>query len=361
MSHYNSAVDTTATTFVKAGAGTLTLDNSAGGLHAADTTWQVSQGTLVATAPLPLGLGGSTQVTLAGGTFEVQGQATIVPGLRQSWLHSTDVAGNLDAIGTGNGNGGLIAATPEGFNVLTGPLNYPQGQFSPVMGGATEDNIKFLWSGQLNVTTAGTYLFGVGNVNGLVPAAQGLDDDVVYYLDLNGDHAFQDAAGEKLFRQGCCPGSASMSTGVSLTPGVYDIAIGFSNGGGGRYIGAVYSSDGGTNWQLIDPSAQPGVWTSTQYGAIDATLVHLTVTADSTLRATSDSTAAFGLATLNSGTTLTTVGADDVPAGRDPRGRGPHRHAVQQQQRRGQRVQRRRRRERTCHVRQERHRRDDAG
>ncbi|MFW5693441.1 MAG: hypothetical protein ACOCWL_04425, partial [Thermoguttaceae bacterium] len=67
----------TATTFRKSGAGTLTIDNSAGGVQAAETAMHVSAGTVHATGANLLG--GSPEVFLSGGTLVVEGIDDIVP------------------------------------------------------------------------------------------------------------------------------------------------------------------------------------------------------------------------------------------------------------------------------------------
>ena len=278
--------DGTPTHFVKRGSSLLTLDNSAGVASGEATHFEVAQGTLRAIGDDVLG--GATQATLSGGTLDIVGGETVVHDVLAARRYNYANEGHLNDI-----QSTLLATSPDGRALLSGPLKFDDdGQFASLISGPN-DNYMFLFTGQFTAPTDGTYTF-----------RRDWDDDRgVFYVDANQDGAFQ--SGEKF-------GNAAwggQSQSFTLAGGEsYGVAIGHLEWGGGSRMDAFYTAPG-SGEARIQPGAQPGLWSTVSVAAIDAAGLDLGVTANSTLRASSDADAEFGALTFHNGAVLTTEGA----------------------------------------------------
>jgi fibronectin-binding autotransporter adhesin len=187
------------------------------------------------------------------------------------YLHDSPnrTGSDLDGVGADPGNQGLlVAGTPwEGSGLLKTALNFNDPGASPGTApntfshlfntpGLNIDNFSVYFSGQMNVSTAGTFTFATGNIANLTgltpPDAQGR-----IYIDRDKDHIFEDSNDELLLNSaGATFGDGQeVSAPVTLAAGTYDILIPFTNGGGSGGINFSYSSNGGVTYQLINPSA----------------------------------------------------------------------------------------------------------
>jgi fibronectin-binding autotransporter adhesin len=173
---------------------------------------------------------------------------------------------DLDGVGVAPGNQGLLkAGTPwEGSGLLKGALNIADpadpsvaataSGFATLFGVPTLSiaNFSVYWTGQMNVTVPGAYRFATGNIANL-SGLSAPDSEGRVYLDKDQNHIFEDSNTEKVFTaNGAAVGNPSAV--INLAVGTYDIAIPFTNGSGSGGFNISYSSDGGTSYQLINPS-----------------------------------------------------------------------------------------------------------
>jgi fibronectin-binding autotransporter adhesin len=176
---------------------------------------------------------------------------------------------DLDGVGAAPGNQGLlIPDTPwEGnsglmktafnFNDPGASAGTAVGTFSHLFDtpGLNIDDFSVYFTGQMNVTTAGSFIFASGNVANLTglgnPDAQGR-----IYIDLDKNHIFEDSNNElvKTTGGGTFGDGQETSVPVNLAVGTYDILFPFTNGSGSGGINFSYSANGGASYQLIDPS-----------------------------------------------------------------------------------------------------------
>jgi autotransporter-associated beta strand protein len=191
--------------------------------------------------------------------------------LSAQYLHNSPnrTGSDLDGVGAAPGNQGLlVAGTPwEGSGLMKSALNFNDpgasagtavGTFSHLFNtpGLNIDNFSVYFQGQMNVTTAGTFIFATGNIANLTglgnPDAQGR-----IYIDLDKNHIFEDSNNElvKTTGGGTFGDGQEASAPVTLAVGTYDILIPFTNGSGSGGINFSYSSNGGASYQLIDPSS----------------------------------------------------------------------------------------------------------
>ena len=291
------------TLFEKTGPGTLVLDNSSGSgvVGVQNMVFDVQQGTLKGIGEQPLGGTGPTQsdgvpdgVILSGGTFQAVGPDVVTPdALRvRRYNYANAVEAHLNDI-----ESTLLAGNPApaGEALLLNQLKFDNdGQFNALIPGGN-DQYTFLFTGKFKAT-AGTGSYNFSKENN--------DDRGVIYLDENQDGIFQTT--EKIGNAQWGPYNKS----YNLTDGEeYGYAHAHLEWTGGSYTQAHFTPPGGSK-TLIDPSAQPGMWSAASRGAIDMTGTPITVTADSGLRAITDAPpAAFGDMTLNDGVRLTTSGA----------------------------------------------------
>src|SRR5262249_34915841 len=105
----------------------------------------------------------------------------------------------------------------------------------------------------MTVTAAGDYRFATGNI-GTLTGLGAPDSEGRVYVDLNGNHIFENTNNEKVFTANAAAVGVP-STAGHLNPGSYDIAIPFTNGGGSGGFNISYSSDNGVTYQLINPGA----------------------------------------------------------------------------------------------------------
>ncbi|MBM4033770.1 MAG: PEP-CTERM sorting domain-containing protein, partial [Planctomycetes bacterium] len=292
-------------TLVKAGAGKLTLDQSAGANTMDGTnTLRVNAGQLnMVCGPGPLN---GADFILDGGTLELKGVQTLVQAnaLRHTGYHLWSGWGEWGM--NINLNGAMMLTPPYGTPVLTGALSFANDAAFSATGAvhtAYVDNYSNLFTGYLNVTTPGTYTLRIG----------GDDDRSMIWLDLNQDGVFQSATGALASNNAEL--LAWEDTGVktlSLAAGRYKVAVGHSEAGGGSNITAFVRSPTMGAEALIQPNApaQAGLWSIETVGPISSPTTNFTVTASSTLRTVTDTTATLGNVNIYDGTTLTTFGGN---------------------------------------------------
>ena len=317
-SHLNLA---SGATFTKAGAGTLSFDQSAGANTIDGTnTLQVNAGEL-SVQDTGNGVGGAA-LALGGGTFSIQGATAYAAGLLAG-SHS----GNIWTSGDNPGNLGAALSvqglyTDGGVNDALREAHWTAARAD---GGAGPDNTTLIYTGQIN-------LAALGDADGAVTFVEQNDDVSRLYVD--GVQILSDS-------------SWSNAVSVTYTPadgvGWYDFEIRVSNGGGGYGFFRQQNTDAGdSNWNrtTTDPLAiaggfgvaagtvtgenaddyvfpiDPGDGSIFRYAAdiaaIDMTDTPVLVTADSALSAVSYHTAAFGALTLQGGSLTTTGGVPEI-------------------------------------------------
>lgn len=297
----NFADGATATTFSMGGTGTLTLDNSGGGISAAATTWEAHDGLMV--AKNVAALGGSTNLHLSGGTFEVQGDEVAIPNaLRGSIFFGTpdnETPVNLDGanytevtnrvfIGDKANTILALSADPNNNVLVTGTTN--NWDAFPNFDGNADHFVTAL-SGQFTPGATGNHNFHWNN-----------DDRGSMFIDLNGDGTF--GAGERINGyEWNGNGDVFLNAGTA-----YNVIYMAQEFGGGQGVWWAFNPLGAGE-QQVNPGTQAGMWSTMGTGAINAAAVDVSVSADSTLRATSGIGADFGALTLDNGTKLVTEGA----------------------------------------------------
>jgi len=296
-------------TLVKDGTGLLKVDNNAGGIVSGATTFEVRQGILAAQGANLFGA--SSNITLAGGTLRVEGAETVTANQLNHYGYHIQPDALMDL----NNNGGIMAIKPYGAAILTdGPggrgLNFDNdADFTATGAIGQNDNYMNLFTGYLNVTTAGMYTF----------RNAGDDDRGGIWLDLDRNGNFESStAGLGSNRGEQLSWEDGGTKSVFLQPGRYLFAATHGEYGGGSAIDIRFQGPGMASEEAIQPTSvnQAGLWSSRSLGGIDMTGKSLLVTANSALEAYSNtSPAAFGALTLNNGTTLTTRGNTDMTFG----------------------------------------------
>ncbi len=298
-----------AVTITKSGPATLTIDRSGTGLQNAD--FRVTEGTLHAKFEEPFGPAGST-VTLAGGTFELEGSLVYAPGLLVG-SHS----GNTWTGGPNPGNLG-VSLEPLGLirEGVQGNIRDTHWRAARADGGTGPDNTTLIYTGQI-------YLSGTTT-----------------FVEQNDDRTMLWVGGQQLINDGSWDNPVSAVYNPPGGPGWYDFEVRFSNGGGG------YGFFGQGGWGAVDfgfgiaPGAVAGtnpldysypqdpgdasLFRIVEIGPIQAPEVHLGVDGGGTLRLTTATTAALGNLTFQGGT-LNITGA---PGGVTFTGGGVHSEAA---------------------------------
>jgi autotransporter-associated beta strand protein len=203
-------------------------------------------------------------VILGGGTMEfIPGGSLIQTGLKELWYNLNPNGNNLriDPLTVANGES-LLNQTPNATKVLDVPLTFnDDASLNNRSGGVTgTDNICALWLGQLNVGVNGSPL-----IAGDISFGTRSDDGSALYIDLNNNGIF-DSPGEMIVNNLGFHGQANQVGTTTLSNGVYRIAIGFFEAGGGagmhaRYVQGVEGNY--DNMTIIDPSdaGQSTIWT----------------------------------------------------------------------------------------------------
>jgi len=301
-------------TFTKAGNGVLSFDQSAGNNSMDGTnTIAVTGGELkmqVAAAPNPLGGAG---LNLDGGTFTVQGVLGI---LNNALEHRGFLENNDGQVCDLNNNGGMMSDPLRPSHYATvlltnGPgnrgLNFDNDQDFMTAGAIEQDHwndYSNLFVGMFNAPETGNYVFRPWE----------RDDPVGMWIDLDQDGVFESSTpglgnnrGEQLswnHRRG--------EYTVALQAGEkYMVGYTHREGGGGSQIDIQFKTPS-EDWRTIMPAdaAQDGLWSVESISAIEMSNTAVTVSADSTLNAITDSTASFGALSFDANDkTLTTSGA----------------------------------------------------
>lgn len=305
-------------TFVKAGVGTLSLDQSAGANSMDGTnTVQVDAGDLHV-QDTGSGIGGAA-LALHGGRFSVEGIAVYAAGLLAG-SHSGDIwtsgdnPGNLGAALSVQGlytNGGANDALRE-----------THWTAARADGGLGPGNTTLIYTGQVNLAV-------LGDESGAVTFVEQNDDKTRMYLN-----------GAQILSDDSWNNAVSATYTPSDGAGWYDFEIRVSNGGSGYGFNQqqlITSGDSHWNRATSDPLAiaggfgvaagtvtgenaddyifpiDPGDGSVFRYvaniAAIDMTDTDVVVTANSTLNAITSNSADFGALTLQGGI-LTTTGAE---------------------------------------------------
>ncbi|MBM4038837.1 MAG: hypothetical protein FJ290_10010, partial [Planctomycetes bacterium] len=301
-------------TLVKAGAGNLTLDQSAGANSMDGTnTLRVNAGRLnMVCGPGPLN---GADFILDGGTMELKGVQTVLNtnALQHRGYHVTQdtVAFNIHNNAGMLYKDGKVAVVPRGIVPFTlGPgsrgLDFgADGDFTGTGAVSYTDNYMNLFTGYLNVTAPGAFTFRVSR-----------DDDwSAVWLDLNQDGVFQSNTGTMVTNNGELLAWEDGGTKtVSLAAGKYKFAVGHSEGGGGSTITVYAKSPTMAAEAIIKPAdaAQNGLWSIEDVGPINSPTTNISVTANSGLRTVTDYTATLGSLTMDAATTLTTYGGNTV-------------------------------------------------
>ncbi|MDP7286632.1 MAG: hypothetical protein QGH94_01430, partial [Phycisphaerae bacterium] len=293
------------------GDGVLAINGSAGGtIAAADTTFNVGAGSTLRAAHAaagPMGAGG-TNLLLTGGTFRVDGESTgtyTFDQVEYAWYNDVnhDNMRKIDDGTDGNGtNGGLfsLVPTPEG----SWPVQV-QGKASwttEVTHASISDTYVEMWSGNFHAPTTGDYTFYVhGDDNEILWMDLDLSGDF-NWVDLNTNGILDSGEGDVVTSNDIPEGwNIPRTFTVSLEGGeVYPFAVAHSEGGGGDDF---WFSLNGTP---VNPgsAAQAGLWSTgpTVLEPINMLTTDIEVTADSTLRTATSTTADFGALTLTDGT-----------------------------------------------------------
>ncbi len=324
-----NVLPSTAGVFTKAGAGTLTLDNSTGlGVIAPRSTFRVAEGTLVSAGADPLG--GSASIELAGGTLKLsagQNAGAGPAGALAHWSFDDTVA---DSTGTYNGTimgdaqftskgitGGALefdgvgdyVDLPDGFDDFSGGISVavwakPEAMqnWSRLMdfgNGAGVDCIL--------IANRGTTTNFQWEIYGANPGNQALIVDGAF--DVGAWQHFVttvDAAGNAVIYKN---GQPILTSTQKLPETVVrtNNYIGESNWGGDDFYKGLMDE------MYVYDRALTGAEVATMYGeqVLEVSDKQVVVTQDSTLEVVAEATAAFGPLTMKGGALTTKAG----PAG----------------------------------------------
>lgn len=195
------------------------------------------------------------------GTKTITGAGnTLVQNALRGVLHLT--AGGLNP----NDAGGILNTLlrePDSTVSLTGEYNIPQGANADAGFGslfnspqaAAGQAFTAVVFGKFTAPTTGVYEFQSASV----------DDDGAFWVDLNNNGIFEGDSGsagnESLSPRGCC-GDANVGSATLVAGQSYNVAFGVQDTGGGSGYVARFKQPNGTQ-VLVNPSAQPGLWSST--------------------------------------------------------------------------------------------------
>ncbi|MCE5328383.1 MAG: PEP-CTERM sorting domain-containing protein [Planctomycetaceae bacterium] len=278
------------------GAGRVVMDNSAGGISAANSSIVVQSGTLTAIGTATHdATGGATTVQLAGGKLELSGVPTIgsVNNALTAGIYYND-GWNPDPQLLFEKPGNLLtqvaAETEEdtGKGISNGPgINY-NGNFNLLFPGQTRtENFQVAWTGYYKAPETGNQCFN----------SYWGDDAYTMYIDVNQNGTFEE--NERISGNWGGPQWVNLTQNES-----YKVAFGFAENGGGENVGFQFWTSA-LGWQNINPSAanQAGMWSyiGMTYGEV-STSANLLVTASSTLEANSGTAVDVSAVTLRDGT-----------------------------------------------------------
>ncbi len=234
---------------MKVGGDTLTLGSSSNPYSGGTT---IAAGTVVSTPAAFAGAPpfGSGAVNLAGGKLVLQGQYTgsVASGLTGKYYLGTPSDTYIDNVADINSHFGpltpkVTAASTAGgyttFNFGTYAIvgGQYQGDFGPNSGDAADfggsgatiaSNFSIVWTGQFNVTKAGTYSFGMFS-----------DDGAAMYIDPNNDGQYVQVANNLGAH---APQQANGS--VALSPGLHNVVLAYYQGTGGYYLSTQVATNG---------------------------------------------------------------------------------------------------------------------
>jgi hypothetical protein len=298
-------------TFTKSGAGTMTLptnNTGDGSIVAANTTFQVSAGTLIATGTDRLG--GSTELVLNGGTFETSG--TIVDTYTDGLDHHGFNAKNNGFYLNLNNNGGMmgsgdptsVAAYHGSAILLNGPGNRGldfnnDADWTGTGAVGVNDNYSNLIVGYLTVPVGMGGDWTLKNVQD--------DDESGIWFDIDNDGVFESdgGLGSNRNEQLQWNNDRNAKTLSGLVEGEsYLVAFTHAEGAGGSGLQINFSSPT-LGDRIIKPgdAAQAGIWQTRERDilAIDMSATNVTVTNNSNVVVTTDHTVTFGSLSLNNG------------------------------------------------------------
>jgi len=341
----------TDTFFGKAGGGTLTMDNSGGGILAPATTYEVHAGTLRGIGPNQLGTPPEVVLNGNGAELLVEGTPVTVGAIGHFGYHINNDNLALDL----HNNAGMMG----GGDPTLGPNYYGQAVLTDGPGGRGLDfnnDADFRNTGAVNQNNDYSNLFvGMIHVTSetagdwVLRSAQN-DDRSGIWIDLDQDGVFESSSsglGDNRGEQRRW--NDNTATTVTLAAGDYMVGLVHREGGGGSGIEYRITAPGMTGEETIKPTAisQFGIWAPLTIGgstfeldlpgAIDMTGTDITVTAPSTgtpdsfLTAISMVGADFGHVTVHDGAELTTGGATPYIAFTQailPGGRGTYKPEV---------------------------------
>ncbi|HOD82687.1 MAG: Autotransporter-associated beta strand repeat protein [Planctomycetes bacterium ADurb.Bin126] len=281
-------------------AGRLDLSNTAN--STAGGTWTVSGGTLGAVGVVGGTALGTANVTLSGGTLELQaGPMGMVNGVSEKIFDGVpyNAQDNIE------GYRGATLGTADAQGTLTGQIHYnSDGDVSTraaALGAVGFDNNNFsmLWVGEFTPTESGSWGFRFNHV----------DDNASIWVDFDRNGVFSQSGTngiERIYSRGCCAGSGDIYTLTSLTAGTtYKFGVVMSDtGGGGDFRDMEVKAPSGS-WVDLTPSALGGLF---QTQAIPEWIGSnaVAVTANSAIRIGTDvPTASLGSLTMAADTTLT--------------------------------------------------------
>jgi len=262
-------------------------------------------------------------VVLSGGILEVEGEfdptPRIVPNVLTERLFD-DVYGdgNLDPIDSGAGYLARGDYLYEGGLNVDLAFNGDRWQNAPgnfgAMGLNGLDQIGGLWFGRMHIGAAGS---GAPLEEGTVTLATNSDDGSVWWVDLDDSGTF-DPAELVVNNKGWHGGQWRYGVIPSLSEGVYNVALGFFEDGGGEWMEARFAQGDtlGQDWLMtrVNPGsgAQRGLWDAaiSGPGPIDMSTLPIVVDGGGGINAITNWGAAFGPLTLQSGI-LSTSGATD--------------------------------------------------
>ena len=324
-------------TLIKDGPGTMIVDNVAHTINGAGTTFQVNQGTMVADAPDPLG--GSTSLTLAGGTASfgdaVAPPAAIPGGALGEWTFNSGTANDSSGNNYHGTPGGTVAYSsanvPDGLGGqslnLTGGDGYiavDTGGSQDVFDGGTAMTISAWvqgWPGGWN-----PYVCKNGEPNGwqmrrhggnatLDWTTRGLSSsDFEGSTGVVGDGEWHnvtmtwDGSAKTIYVDGVLDNSTGASGTIAASPDVMTFGARF-NGGFGNYLNGSLDDVRFYNRALTEAEIQGML---PQRTAPDVSNINVQVTANSTLESRSASPLTFASLTLENGTQLTTQGSSPI-------------------------------------------------
>jgi autotransporter-associated beta strand protein len=276
-------------TLTLGGTGTKVMDNSAGGISAAQTTLRITGGTLD-TTPTAVGandpLGGATAIQLAGGTLKMQGQTTISnDALKATYYNNLPQSRSyIEFWSTPN----LLSQTPVATATETGQIWYRSNgsegkkRWSDLFAGQPDEGLFYvMWKGQYKPSVSSNKVIGSWEA----------DNDYDAFVKINGNW--------ERWRDWRNLDSANW----------YDMAITYANWDGYGSI-RLPMHQSYQDWTLLDVSSGNsfGQFRFSTVGSLDMSARTVQLDASSEIAMTTDFAVSFGALTVNNGV-LTLSGA----------------------------------------------------